>query len=100
MGKRNETFLISRCIGKETSLSHAFLYNLGRVLSYTGIGFVLGLIGSFAGGGAASGIPVVLHGMLKLLAGCTLYLLDGDDAWDDHSNNCNVRDRFINEINT
>lgn len=66
---------LSQCIGKEASLHHAFLYNIGRVLSYTGIGFALGLIGSLAGGGTAAGIPIILQGILKLLAGALMVLM-------------------------
>ena len=66
---------ISNCIGHtEQTLRPALWYNLGRVLSYTGIGFVLGLIGSLAGN-ANVGIPVVFQGALKIIAGILMILM-------------------------
>ena len=44
------------------------LYNLGRVLSYTAIGFLLGLIGMVLGGGSRGGVPFLLQGILKIIA--------------------------------
>ena len=44
-------------------------YNLGRVCSYTVIGFVLGLIGMIIGGGSDVGISSLLQGLLKIIAG-------------------------------
>ncbi len=67
---------LSQCIGNGgKSFASAFSYNLGRVLSYTGIGFVLGLIGSLAGGDASIGVPVFVQGILKLIAGILMVLM-------------------------
>lgn len=52
-----------------SALRPALLYNLGRVISYTAAGFVLGLVGFLFGGGADAGLPVLLQGILKLIAG-------------------------------
>ena len=62
--------------GKESkALLPAALYNLGRVCSYTAIGFVLGLIGSVIGGGSGIGVPVMLQGILKIIAGLVMVLM-------------------------
>lgn len=62
--------------GKEAkAILPAALYNLGRVCSYTAIGFVLGLIGSFIGGGSGIGVPVMLQGILKIVAGLVMVLM-------------------------
>lgn len=67
---------LSQCIGSQgkPSFRAAFLYNLGRVISYTTAGFVLGLIGMLAGGENA-GIPVVVQGVFKLIAGALMILM-------------------------
>ncbi|MDR2753536.1 MAG: sulfite exporter TauE/SafE family protein [Oscillospiraceae bacterium] len=54
----------------------AFLYNLGRVISYTVIGGVLGFVGLlFGGGGSSAGLPVIAQGILKLLAGVFMVIM-------------------------
>ncbi|MDR3314565.1 MAG: sulfite exporter TauE/SafE family protein [Oscillospiraceae bacterium] len=54
----------------------ALLYNLGRVISYTAIGAVLGLVGWLAGGGGQNvGVPLLLQGILKLLAGVFMVIM-------------------------
>ncbi len=53
----------------------AFFYNLGRVISYTAIGFVLGFVGSLMGGGSEVGLPAVLQGILKLIAGVFMVIV-------------------------
>ena len=49
------------------------LYNLGRVLSYTMIGLVLGIVGYLVSGAASAGgelsIPFNVQGILKIIAG-------------------------------
>lgn len=74
---------ISQCIPKENSQSadkrlSAFLpsalYNLGRVVSYTVIGVVLGFVG-FITGGAGSGISAFTGGILKLFAGALMVVM-------------------------
>lgn len=67
---------LSQCIGcVDKSFWSAIFYNAGRILSYTGIGFVLGLIGSLAGGDANIGIPAVVQGALKFFAGALMVLM-------------------------
>lgn len=52
------------------------LYNLGRVISYTVIGFILGFVGLlFGGGGSDTGLPVVAQGILKLIAGLFMVIM-------------------------
>lgn len=53
----------------------AALYNLGRVISYTVIGFILGLAGLVIGGGSGAGVPVLLQGILKLIAGVFMVIM-------------------------
>ncbi|MFV0241025.1 MAG: sulfite exporter TauE/SafE family protein [Lacrimispora sphenoides] len=53
----------------------AVLYNLGRVISYTAIGGILGFVGLLFGGGADAGLPVVIQGILKLIAGAFMVMM-------------------------
>ena len=50
-------------------------YNLGRVVSYTGIGFLLGLLGLLLGGDADTGVPALLQGVLKMFAGAVMVIM-------------------------
>ncbi len=50
-------------------------YNLGRVCSYTVIGLVLGTVGSLIGGGAEIGVPSMLQGVLKIVAGLLMVVM-------------------------
>lgn len=65
------------CEGKKhTAVLPAIFYNLGRVVSYTVIGLVMGLIGFIIGGGNADvGIPVILQGILKFVAGILMVVM-------------------------
>ena len=65
---------LSQCISTST-FRPALLYNLGRVFSYTAIGFVLGLVGFFIGGGTGDGISTVLQGVLKITAGVFMVVM-------------------------
>lgn len=68
---------LSQCIprGKETStFSPAFQYNLGRVISYTLIGFLLGAAGMLLGGSLETGLSLLLQGCLKLIAGAFMII--------------------------
>lgn len=47
----------------------ALLYNGGRVISYTAIGFLLGFIGMLLGANTQTGISYSLQGSLKMIAG-------------------------------
>lgn len=60
---------------KGTAFLPSILYNLGRVVSYTLIGFLLGLIGWLIGGNYSVGIPVILQGILKLIAGTLMIIM-------------------------
>lgn len=76
---------LSQCIGQTggggegrsvlSSLLPSFLYNLGRVISYTVIGFLLGLAGMLAGGGSGTGLPALFQGILKLAAGVIMVIM-------------------------
>lgn len=50
-------------------------YNLGRVLSYTAVGFVLGLVGFLIGGGTEVGVSTILQGVLKIMAGLFMVIM-------------------------
>ena len=60
--------------GKFATFRPALAYNLGRVFSYTAVGFVLGLVG-FLIGGAELGMSVLLQGVLKILAGLFMVIM-------------------------
>lgn len=74
---------LSQCLPKsEESVQKGFkaffpalFYNLGRVVSYTFIGFLLGLIGWLIGGGSAVGISLWLQATLKILAGVLMIIM-------------------------
>lgn len=53
----------------------AFGYNAGRVISYTAIGFLLGLVGMLLGGGAGGGLSAFWQGILKLIAGVLMVIM-------------------------
>ncbi|MDR1358526.1 MAG: sulfite exporter TauE/SafE family protein [Coriobacteriales bacterium] len=57
------------------TLVPALLYNLGRVASYTAVGFVLGFAGLLLSGGSGAGLPTLLQGVLKLLAGVVMVVM-------------------------
>lgn len=56
-------------------LRPALLYNLGRVLSYTAIGFLLGLLGGLLGGGSEAGLPTLFQGIIKMIAGALMVVM-------------------------
>lgn len=60
---------------KFTAFRPAFLYNFGRVISYTVIGFLLGLIGMLIGGGSGAGLPTLFQGILKIIAGILMVIM-------------------------
>lgn len=60
---------------KFTTFLPALSYNLGRVLSYTMVGFVLGLMGFLAGGGTEVGLPILLQGVVKMAAGFLMVVM-------------------------
>lgn len=53
----------------------ALAYNMGRVLSYTAVGFVLGLVGFLMGGGTKIGLSILLQGILKIIAGLFMVIM-------------------------
>lgn len=58
------------------TLAPALLYNFGRVISYTGIGFILGLVGFLLGGGNLNaGLSAMTQGILKLIAGAFMVIV-------------------------
>lgn len=76
---------LSQCIGaklpeaKQSAkqrVGPAVLYNLGRVISYTVVGFVLGFLGMILGGSTDGfGVSTILQGMLKLAAGTFMVIM-------------------------
>lgn len=61
--------------GKLDTFRPALAYNLGRVLSYTAAGFVLGLAGFLIGGGTEIGFSTLLQGILKIIAGLFMVIM-------------------------
>lgn len=53
----------------------SFLYNTGRVISYTMIGFLLGAVGMVIGGGSGTGISALFQGILKIIAGIFMVIM-------------------------
>lgn len=53
----------------------SLLYNLGRIVSYTVIGALLGFIGFLLGGSADTGVPLILQGLIKLIAGVCMVIM-------------------------
>ncbi len=76
---------LSQCIPKQSgtcekqgsfaAFKAALFYNLGRVISYTLVGFILGLLGLFIGGGSSAGVSTILQGILKLTAGVFMVIM-------------------------
>ena len=74
---------LSQCIQQKRTetgngasvLRSALLYNLGRVISYTVIGAILGFAGMLIGGGSGVGISIFLQGILKIIAGIFMVLM-------------------------
>lgn len=59
----------------KTMFRNTLVYNLGRVVSYTVIGGVLGAVGGLAGIGADIQTSSVLQGILKFLAGIIMIIM-------------------------
>lgn len=74
---------LSQCIPKaedgEQKGGKAFIpavfYNLGRVISYTVIGSILGLVGWLVGGGTTVGISSIVQGVFKIVAGFLMIVM-------------------------
>ena len=77
----SQCLLWERKTGKETkrlraaAFRPALLYNLGRVISYTVTGLVLGLAGFLMGGAGEVGMSVVIQGFLKIFAGICMVVM-------------------------
>ncbi len=65
----------NRETGKWEVLRPSLLYNLGRVISYTLIGFLLGFVGMLFGGDSGTGISTLLQGILKMIAGVFMVIM-------------------------
>ena len=61
--------------GKFRSIQPSLLYNLGRVCSYTAIGFLLGLTGMILSSGSDIGVSSLLQGLLKIIAGLFMVVM-------------------------
>ncbi len=61
--------------GRLAAFRPALAYNTGRVLSYTAVGFVLGLAGFLIGGGTEAGPSILLQGILKIIAGLFMVIM-------------------------
>lgn len=76
---------LSQCMPREGASSErgsgvsaimpAVLYNLGRVTSYTAVGFSLGLVGLLLSGGTKAGLSALAQGVLKLIAGAFMVIM-------------------------
>lgn len=62
-------------ISKAKIIMPSFLYNVGRVISYSVIGFFLGGIGMLLTGGSEVGVPLLLQGILKIAAGLFMVIM-------------------------
>lgn len=62
---------LSQSLGRNDNnrFASTLSYNLGRILSYSLIGFVMGGIGYSIGSGTEVGISTTMQGMLKVIAG-------------------------------
>lgn len=60
---------------KWSTFHSTFLYHLGRVISYTVIGFILGFFGMLLSGGSGTGISAMTQGILKLIAGILMVIM-------------------------
>lgn len=58
-----------------TMFKNTFIYNTGRVISYTIIGGVLGAVGGLAGMGTGIQTSILFQGLLKLIAGLLMVLM-------------------------
>ena len=60
---------------KRSAFLPSFLYNLGRVVSYTVMGFLLGLVGWLLGGNSGAGLPTWIQGVMKMAAGAVMVIM-------------------------
>lgn len=68
---------ISQCLSENKKFSGLYpvMYNLGRVVSYTVIGFVLGFAGMLFGTGENLGVSSIIQGLIKSFAGIYMVIM-------------------------
>ena len=68
---------VSQCLSENKKFSglSPVMYNLGRVVSYTVIGFVLGFAGMFFGTGENLGVSSIIQGLIKSFAGIYMVIM-------------------------
>ncbi len=74
-GSVNRNASVYRRESRLSLFAPAFLYNSGRIISYTVLGFILGLAGFLFVGGSEVGLPVIFQGILKLIAGVFMIIM-------------------------
>lgn len=68
---------VSQCLSENKKFSglSPVMYNLGRVISYTVVGFVLGFAGMLFGTGENLGVSSILQGLIKAFAGVYMVIM-------------------------
>ena len=68
---------VSQCLSENKKFSglSPVMYNLGRVVSYTVIGFVLGFAGMLFGTGENLGVSSIIQGLIKAFAGIYMVIM-------------------------
>ena len=68
---------VSKCLSENKKFSGLYpvMYNLGRVVSYTVIGFVLGFAGMLFGTGGNLGVSSIIQGLIKSFAGIYMVIM-------------------------
>ena len=68
---------VSQCLSNNKKFSglSPVMYNLGRVVSYTAVGFVLGFAGMLFGTGENLGVSSIIQGLIKAFAGVYMVIM-------------------------
>lgn len=68
---------VSQCLAEDKKFSglSPIMYNLGRVVSYTVIGFLLGFAGMLFGTGENLGVSSIIQGLIKVFAGVYMVIM-------------------------
>ena len=68
---------VSQCLSNNKKFSglSPVMYNLGRVVSYTAVGFVLGFAGMLFGTGENLGVSSIIQGIIKAFAGVYMVIM-------------------------
>ena len=68
---------VSQCLSENKKFSGLYpvMYNLGRAVSYTVIGFVLGFAGMLFGTGENLGVSSIIQGLIKSFAGIYMVIM-------------------------